>query len=85
MTGQHEFDALYGTNPSDTEFINHLYQNVLHRDADAAGFAYWLDTLHKAPNARADVLIDFADSPANKALVIGSIQDGITFTPWHQT
>jgi hypothetical protein len=84
MTGQHEFDALYGTNPTDTDFINHLYENVLHREADAAGFAYWLNVLHTSPNARADVLIDFSESPENQALVIGTIQNGMTFTPWHQ-
>lgn len=52
MTGQPEFDKLYGSNPSDNDFINHLCENVLHREADAAGFAYWLNVLHTSPNAR---------------------------------
>ena len=85
MTGQPEFDKLYGANPSDVEFINHLYQNVLHRDADAAGFAYWQNVLNTSPNARADVLVDFSESPENQALVIAKIQNGMTFTPWHTT
>lgn len=83
MTGQPEFDALYGSNPTDSDFINHLYENVLHREADAAGYAYWLNALHTSPNARADVLVDFSESPENQALVIGTIQNGMTFTPWH--
>jgi hypothetical protein len=83
MTGQPEFDALYGSNPSDTDFINHLYENVLHRAADAAGFAYWQNVLNTSPNARADVLVDFSESPENQALVIGTIQNGMTYTPWH--
>jgi hypothetical protein len=83
MTGQPEFDKLYGSNPTDNDFINHLYENVLHREADAAGFAYWLNVLHTSPNARADVLVDFSESPENQALVIGTIQNGMTFTPWH--
>lgn len=83
MTGQPEFDALYGSNPSDTDFINHLYENVLHRAADAAGFAYWENVLNTSPNARADVLVDFSESPENQALVIGTIQNGMTYTPWH--
>lgn len=85
MTGQPEFDAMYGTNPTDVEFINHLYENVLHREADPAGFAYWQNVLQTSPNARADVLIDFSESPENKALVIGTIKDGMSYTPWHQT
>jgi hypothetical protein len=85
MTGQPEFNKLYGSNPSDVDFINHLYQNVLHRDADAAGFAYWQNVLNTSPNARADVLVDFSESPENQALVIAKIQDGIVFTPWHTT
>lgn len=83
MTDQAEFDALYGTNPTDMEFINHLYENVLHREADAAGFAYWLNVLHNSPNARADILTGFSESPENQALVIGSIQNGMVYTPWH--
>jgi hypothetical protein len=81
---QPEFVAMYGTNPTDADFINNLYKHVLHRDADAAGFAYWLNVLHNSPNARTDVLIDFSESPENQALVIGSIKDGMAYTPWHQ-
>lgn len=85
MTGQPEFDALYGTNPSNTDFLNHLYQNVLHRAPDAAGFAYWEGILSNPDNSRADVLINFSESPENKALVIGTIENGMSYTPWHQT
>jgi hypothetical protein len=85
MTGQPEFDQLYGANPSDTDFINHLYENVLHREADSGGFTYWLNVLHNSPNARADVLTGFSESPENQALVIGNIQNGMTFTPRHTT
>jgi hypothetical protein len=85
MTGQVEFDQLYGANPSDNDFINHLYENVLHREADSGGFTYWLNVLHNSPNARADVLTGFSESPENQALVIGSIQNGIVFKPWATT
>ncbi|MGZ7087141.1 MAG: DUF4214 domain-containing protein, partial [Ilumatobacteraceae bacterium] len=81
---QPEFVAMYGTNPTDSEFINNLYKHVLHRDADAAGYAYWLNVLHNSPNARTDVLIDFSESPENQALVIDHIKDGMVYTPWHQ-
>lgn len=83
MTNQPEYDRLYGANASDMDFVNHLYQNVLHRSPDAAGFAFWIDGLKNDPNARAQILVDFAESPENKALLIGTLQDGVTFIPHH--
>lgn len=35
---------------------------------------------HQAP--REELLAQFSESPENQAQVIGSIQDGIAFTPW---
>lgn len=35
---------------------------------------------HHAP--REELLVQFSESPENQAQVIGSIQDGIAFTPW---
>jgi hypothetical protein len=88
MTGQPEFDKMYGINPSNEIFITQLYRNVLHRDPDAAGLQYWNDSLNNNTNpdtkaVRAQMLIDFSDSLENQALVIGSLQQGLEFTPWH--
>ncbi|MFC5551930.1 DUF4214 domain-containing protein [Massilia aerilata] len=86
---QPEFDTLYGVNPSDSTFINKLYNNVLHRDPDAAGFQYWMDTLTHNSNpdkdaVRTQMLIDFSDSLENQANVVGTFKLGIDFVPWHQ-
>lgn len=88
MTGQPEFDKMYGVNPTDEVFITQLYQNVLHRAPDADGFQYWLDTLghNTNPNkaeVRTQMLIDFSDSLENQALVIGSLQKGLDYMPFH--
>jgi serralysin len=82
MTGQPEFDALYGTNPTNNEFVNHLYANVLHRAAEGAGYDYWMGVLDTNSATRAQVLTFFSESPENQAQVIGSIQNGIAYTPW---
>jgi serralysin len=82
FTKQPEFDKNYGTNPSDAEFVAKLYQNVLHRPAEGAGYDYWLDVLSNKHVAREQVLTDFSESPENKVQVIGSIQNGIEYTPW---
>lgn len=80
---QPEFDAMYGLHPTDEEFITKLYFNILHRDPDPSGYKYWIDTLAAHPDARATILKDFSEGFENQALVIGSIQNGMTYTPWH--
>lgn len=76
-----EFQATYGApaTVSDTQFINLLYQNVLHRAPDASGLAYWQDELTRGFE-RARVLASFSESIENQQNVIGVIQDGIFFT-----
>ncbi|UWR22119.1 DUF4214 domain-containing protein [Sulfitobacter sp. S190] len=56
-----EFNTTYGS--SDTEdFINRLYQNVLDRNADAAGRSNWSGEL-EGGLSRAQVVLGFSDSP----------------------
>ena len=78
--GSAEFQGLYGTNPTDAAFVDLLYQNVLNRDPDAGGEAYWLDELDRGMT-REMALIGFSESAENQAAVIGVIQDGIEFMP----
>ena len=59
-----EFTDLYGHDLGDDEFIGALYHNVLERDADADGQAYWLGQLVGGV-ARYDVLEAFANSAEN--------------------
>jgi hypothetical protein len=75
-----EFSTLYGANTTDAQFVGSLYANVLHRAPDAGGYAFWLDALHST--GRAEILVDFSQSAENQVQVIGSIQNGIEFTPW---
>jgi len=77
---QPEFKKLYGENPTDQEFIFELYQNVLDRAPDAGGLLYWSQMIGQ--NGRAQMLIDFADSPENQAQVIDIVGKGLDFVPW---
>lgn len=76
-----EFHDKYGANPNDSQYVDALYANVLHRAPDAAGYDFWLHALQVAP--RAEVLVNFSESPENQAQVIGAIEHGIGYTPWH--
>jgi hypothetical protein len=77
-----EFQDLYGANTSDAQFVTLLYQNVLHRAPEASGYDFWVDSLSNHHVPRETVLGNFSESPENQAQVIGSIQDGIHYTPW---
>jgi hypothetical protein len=61
-----EFNDVYGENPTNEEYINGLYQNVLHREADQAGYDFWLGVINEG-QGRDDLLIWFTDSDENVA------------------
>jgi hypothetical protein len=56
-----EFVSTYGSNISDNEYINLLYNNVLYRDADSSGLSYWSDEMQNG-FSKAEVLASFANS-----------------------
>jgi hypothetical protein len=56
-----------------------LYRNVLHRDGEAAGIAYWTDVLQRGAATRAEILAAFSDSAEDKAAVRDAISAGIVF------
>jgi Tol biopolymer transport system component len=74
--------ALYGAAPTNAEAVTRFYANTLHREPDAAGFAYWMNVLDNHLASQANVLVQFSDSPENHAQVIGAIQNGINFVPF---
>ncbi|MBY0241102.1 MAG: DUF4214 domain-containing protein [Burkholderiaceae bacterium] len=77
-----EAQALYGANPGNATALNLFYQHVLHRNADSAGFNYWLNILDTGVASQAAVLASFAESAENQAALIGVMQNGMTYTPW---
>lgn len=83
FVGSDEFAALYGSNPSPEAFVTKLYRNVLHREPEAEGFAYWVDLVQKHGAAmHADVLAAFAESAENVAQVAEIIGNGFAYTPY---
>lgn len=74
-----EFQSLYGTNLTDRAFVEKVYQNVLGRDYDQAGFNYWLDELERGVITRDGLLASFSESAENKANVVGQIANGFEY------
>jgi hypothetical protein len=75
-----EFQKTYGLQLSNADFVDQLYENVLHRDGEASGMAYWTGRLADGSSSRADVLVGFSESPENVALVGATIDAGLFLT-----
>ena len=71
-----EFRAVYGANPSNADFIDQLYENVLGRDGEAGGVSYWLSQMQQGAS-RAYVLASFSESHENIVGVLPEISGGI--------
>ena len=80
--GSAEFTALYGAAPSNDALVSRIYTNVLHRDPDASGKAFWVDVLDRKAATVAEVLMGFSESPENVAAVAKVIGSGFEYTPW---
>lgn len=73
-----EFQRLYGADPSAPDFVTRLYQNVLDRNPEGAGYQFWLDSLAQGVS-RAQVLADFSESIENQNNVAELIAHGIVY------
>lgn len=80
-----EFTNTYG-NVSNVDYVVLLYRNVLHRDPDQGGQAFWVGLLDGS-NAqhtvatRAQVLASFSESAENQANVLAAIKNGVLYYP----
>lgn len=77
-----EFADLYGSAPTNAEIVMRLYHNILHRDPDAGGYAYWLDILDTKKASLNYVLGFFSESDENVKAVAELIGNGIAYTPY---
>ena len=77
-----EFQALYGVKPTNNALITKFYTNVLHRAPDQGGLDFWVNHLNLGDITPAGALASFSESAENQALVIGAIQNGISYTLW---
>lgn len=78
-----EFIRLYGTNPSNSEFVTLLYEHVMHRDPDGEGFNFWVNAL--LPQGgwnRASVLAYFSESEENLGQTAELVANGIQYVEY---
>ncbi|MCC0035237.1 MAG: DUF4214 domain-containing protein [Hoeflea sp.] len=75
-----EFQNVYSGASTNKGIVQKFYQNVLGRDGEAGGIAFWTGELDKGTKTTAEVLADFSAQPENIAGVAPLISDGIFFT-----
>lgn len=73
LRGQ-EFENRYGANPTDTQFVELLYQNVLGRAPDAGGRAAWEARLDSG-SSRAEVVRGFSESAEYRNRTDGELDE----------
>ena len=61
-----EFITRYG-NLNNADFVTLVYQNVLGRAPDSAGFAHWTGLLNSGASTRGQVMLGFSESPEFQA------------------
>ncbi len=71
-----EFEMLYGSDPSNADYIDAMYQNVLGRLPDDEGRAFWIDAMERGLE-RDDILIAFSESAENRDQTAPDLDDGI--------
>jgi hypothetical protein len=74
-----EFQQDYGALGA-SDFVSMLYQNVLHRPADAGGLQYWTSALQQG-TSKASVLVGFADSLESRIQTAGATHANWVFIP----
>lgn len=75
-----EFSGKYAA-LDETQFVNQLYLNVLHRAGEQGGVDFWTGHLVAHHLTPAEVLAAFAESAENQAALIGTISQGMPYTP----
>ncbi len=71
-----EFSDLYGTNPTNEDYINAMYQNVLGRQPDQPGYEFWLGGMEEGLTP-VDILVAFTESDENVDRNADNLDDGI--------
>lgn len=77
-----EFVTRYGTVTSHEDYVSTLYLNVLGRQQDEAGAAYWVRELEMGTLKTHGVLVSFSESPENIQRLKPVLDQGVWFDSW---
>ncbi len=72
-----EFTTRFGVELSNNDFVTRIYQNVLGRDPDAGGLAFWRDSLDSSERTRGQTLAGISESTENQTGTTAQVAGGI--------
>jgi hypothetical protein len=73
-----EFAARFGGPDAPVDaYVSQLYRNLLHREGEDAGKAFWREQLASGRADKADVLVGFSESAENKAGTAKAVAAGV--------
>jgi hypothetical protein len=78
-----EFQEKFGAAPTSTALVQMLYQNVLHRTGESAGVDFWTGLLNEGRISVPGVLVQFSESAENVAALVGVLEGGVAYLPFH--
>ncbi|MEN4045909.1 nidogen-like domain-containing protein [Sulfurimonas sp. NWX367] len=73
FAGSDEYLARFGAQ-SDADFINQLYNNILSRDADQAGYDYWMSEINSSGD-RTGMIVSFSNSSEYEAAQQANVEN----------
>ena len=79
FTESEEFFDRYAENSTHSGYVQALYTNILGRSQDEEGATFWVDHLSNGRLQPHEVLVAFAESPENAALVSDVLDEGVWF------
>lgn len=74
-----EFKGLYAAATTNSAIVNQFYRNVLGRQGDESGLAFWIQALDNKIATVANVLTGFSESAENKEGTAAAMQNGIAY------
>jgi subtilisin family serine protease len=64
-----EFQANFGSNLTNEQFVETMYNNILLRPSDPGGFSFWIGVLNNQQMTRPQVALSFLDSGEFQSLI----------------
>lgn len=77
-----EFINRYGGAPTNEGLVAGFYRNILGREQDAEGAAFWVDHMNAGRLKAHEVLAQFSESPENVRLLDQTLSQGVWFDSW---
>lgn len=74
-----EFKGLYAAATTNSAIVNQFYRNVLSRQGDESGLAFWIQALDNKVATVANVLTGFSESAENKTGTAAAMLNGIAY------